>query len=91
MVGSIISGRKGKTSMRTKLCIFTAYREPKAFELEPGKIYYIGRSKDKNVSLHHLKIQIKSDKLFIIDQKSKNGTFVNSKDISPGIKKEVDV
>ena len=83
--------------MRTKLCIFRAFREVEAFDLEPGKIYYVGRSKDndivikdKNVSRYHLKIQIKSDKLSILDLGSKNGTFVNGKDISPGIKTEVE-
>ena len=82
--------------MKTKLYIFTADSEGKAFELEPDKVYSLGRSKDndiiikdKNVSRYHLKIQIKSDKLFIMDLNSKNGTFTNGKDITPGIKAEV--
>ena len=82
--------------MDTKLYIFTADREEKAFKLEPEKTYSLGRSKDnyivikdKNVSRYHLKFQIESNKLFIMDLNSKNGTFANGKDIPPGIKTEV--
>ena len=82
--------------MKTKLCIFTTYREGEHFELEPGKIYSLGRFpyndiviKDTNLSRHHLKIQVKSDKLLLVDLKSKNGTFINGCDIPPGIQTEV--
>jgi pSer/pThr/pTyr-binding forkhead associated (FHA) protein len=59
-------------------------------------ITYVGRSadndisvKDKFVSRKHLKIQRREDKYIIEDLKSTNGTFVNGKQIRPGVEYEV--
>jgi pSer/pThr/pTyr-binding forkhead associated (FHA) protein len=59
-------------------------------------ITYVGRSadndipvKDKFVSRKHLKIQRRENKYFIEDLKSTNGTFVNGKQIRPGVEYEV--
>jgi pSer/pThr/pTyr-binding forkhead associated (FHA) protein len=45
--------------------------------------------KDKFVSRKHLKIQRREDKYVIEDLKSTNGTFVNGKQIRPGVEYEV--
>jgi len=65
------------------------------FELQ-GDTVYIGRSsetdvqvKDKFISRKHLKIFRKGEKYYIEDLKSKNGTFVNGEQISPGIEIEL--
>jgi hypothetical protein len=70
--------------------------EGESFKLEPGKEYTVGRHSesdikilDNNVSRKHFKIQVKNDKYFITDLESRNGTFVDGMDLSPGIETEV--
>ena len=64
-------------------------KEHQSFDLKSETIY-IGRDPendiqidDKYISRKHLKIQRKGDKYLIQDLNSKNGTFVNGKQISP--------
>jgi 3',5'-cyclic-nucleotide phosphodiesterase len=59
-------------------------------------VVYAGRSihndiqiKDKFVSRRHLKINKKAGKYFVKDLHSKNGTFIDGKQSSPGIEVEV--
>ena len=70
--------------------------EGESFKLEPGKKYTVGRHSesdikilDDNVSRKHFEIQIKNDKYFITDLESRNGTFVDGRDLMPGIETEV--
>ena len=87
---------KGKDQMEFKLSILVGKGQGESFKLEPGKEYIVGRHSendikiaDKNISRNHFKIQIRGDKYFITDLYSKNGTFVDGKDLSPGIETEV--
>jgi hypothetical protein len=82
--------------MEFKLSILVGKGQGESFKLEPGKEYTVGRHsdndikiEDNNISRKHFKIQIKGDKYFITDLHSKNGTFVECKDLSPGIETEV--
>ena len=68
---------------------------PKAFQLE-GNSAYLGRSpdnsiqiKDRFISRRHLKILMKDNIYTIVDLHSKNGTFIDGKQITPGIEIEV--
>lgn len=70
--------------------------EGESFKLEPEKEYTVGRHSesdikilDDNVSRKHFKIYIKNDKYFITDLESRNGTFVDGRDLIPGIETEV--
>jgi pSer/pThr/pTyr-binding forkhead associated (FHA) protein len=82
--------------MEFKLCILVGKGQGESFKLEPGKEYTVGRHSDNdikivddNISRNHFKMQIKGYKYFITDLYSKNGTFVDGKDLSPGIETEV--
>jgi len=82
--------------MEFKMYILIGKGEGESFELEPGKEYTVGRHSendikilDDNISRNHFKIRIKGNKYFITDLGSKNGTFVDGKDLSPGIETEV--
>jgi hypothetical protein len=82
--------------MEFKLCILVGKCQGESFKLEPGKEYTVGRHSDNdikivddNISRNHFKMQIKGYKYFITDLYSKNGTFVDGKDLSPGIETEV--
>ena len=84
--------------MDSKFHILEGQDKGLSFELKHGSIYTIGRSpendiqiRDKNVSRYHLKIQRKEGKYFITDLKSRNGTFINGKDIEPGIELELNL
>ncbi|NVM25178.1 MAG: FHA domain-containing protein [Desulfobacterales bacterium] len=79
----------------TRLYIMNGPDKGRSFDLEGGTIY-IGRSpgndiqlKDKSVSRKHLKIIGRGDKYFVEDLQSKNGTFINGNQISPGDEFEV--
>jgi pSer/pThr/pTyr-binding forkhead associated (FHA) protein len=78
------------------LCILVGKEEGESFTLLPGKEYIVGRHsenditvKDKHVSRNHFKIQIKGSSYFITDLHSKNGTFVDGKELNPGIPAEI--
>ena len=79
----------------TRLYIMNGPDKGRSFDLK-GDIIHIGRSphnniqiKDKSVSRKHLKIIRRGDKYFVEDLKSKNGTFINGNQISPGDEFEV--
>lgn len=79
----------------TKLHVMNELSKGESHDLERD-ITYVGRSadndisvKDKFVSRKHLKIQRREDKYIIEDLKSTNGTFVNGKQIRPGVEYEV--
>jgi len=78
-----------------KLYIMNGPDKGQSFDLE-GDIIHIGRSpdndiqiKDKSVSRNHVKIIRRGDRYFVEDLKSKNGTFIDGNQISPGDKFEV--
>ena len=82
--------------MEYKLCILAGKGQGESFKLEHGKEYTVGRLSendirivDDNISRNHFKIQIKGNKYFITDLHSRNGTFVEGRDLSPGIETEV--
>ena len=67
-----------------------------SFELKEGGQCYIGRSADNDVQIideflsrSHLKILRRGRRTFITDLRSKNGTFVNGRQIQPEIEIEV--
>lgn len=73
----------------TKLYVMGGKEEHQAFDLQRETIY-IGRApendiqiEDKYISRKHLKLQKKGNKYVIRDLNTKNGTFVNGKQISP--------
>ena len=77
--------------MGTNLNVLFGYDEGKSFELEDFKSYTVGRSKgndiqisDRNVSRYHLKITNNGSMCLVRDLGSKNGTFIDGKDIPPG-------
>jgi len=82
--------------MDYKLYILVGKGESESYRLTPGKVYMVGRHStndiiifDKNVSRNHFTIQVKEDRYLIMDLGSKNGTFVEGKELSPGIETEV--
>ena len=85
-----------KDQMDFNLSIMIGKGKGKSFKLEPGKEYIVGRHsgndikiEDDNISRKHFKIQVKTNRYFITDLYSKNGTFAGGKDLSPGIETEV--
>ena len=79
----------------TKLHVMNELSEVQSYDLERDTIY-VGRAadndiqvKDKFVSRQHLKVVRRGDKYFIEDLKSTNGTFVNGKQIQPGVEYEI--
>ena len=79
----------------SEIYIMSGPDKGRSFDIE-GDTIYIGRSpgnniqiKDKSVSRKHLKIIRRGDKYFVEDLKSKNGTFINGNQISPGDEFEV--
>ena len=79
----------------TRLHVINELSKGQSHDLERD-ITYLGRSvdndipvKDKFVSRKHLRIQQRENKYFIEDLKSTNGTFVNGKQIRPGVEYEV--
>lgn len=82
--------------MEFKMYILVGKGQYEIFKLEPGKEYTVGRHSenditivDKNISRNHFNIQVKGNRYFITDLGSKNGTYVEGKDLSPGIETEV--
>jgi hypothetical protein len=82
--------------MGFELSILVGEGEGQSFKLESGKEYTVGRHSendirilDNNISRNHFKIRIKEDRYFITDLDSKNGTFVDGKDLNPGVETEV--
>ena len=78
-----------------KLYILDSPEGNRSFEMEKDTIH-IGRSpdndiqiKDSSISRRHLKIQRRSNKYFVEDLQSKNGTFVNGAQIESGVQLEV--
>jgi hypothetical protein len=68
----------------------------RSFDLRDG-VSFLGRAldneirvEDRTVSRKHLKVTIKSDKRFVTDLKSRNGTFIKGEFISPGREVEVE-
>ena len=73
----------------TKLYVMGGRQKHQSFDLKSETIY-IGRDQendiqidDKYISRKHLKLQRKGNKYFIQDLNTKNGTFVNGKQINP--------
>src|SRR4030043_2432899 len=88
--------RRREDLMDYKLYILVGKGESESYRLTPGKVYMVGRHStndiiifDKNVSRNHFTIQVKEDRYLIMDLGSKNGTFVEGKELSPGIETEV--
>ena len=73
----------------TKLYVMGGKKEHQSFDVKSETIY-IGRDPendiqidDKYISRRHLKLQRKGNQYFIQDLNTKNGTFVNGKQINP--------
>jgi hypothetical protein len=82
--------------MEFNLFILVGKDQGECFKLKPGKVYLVGRHSvndikiaDRNISRNHFKIRIKGDRYFVTDLGSKNGTFVDGKDLNPGVETEV--
>ena len=80
----------------TNLYIVNGSEKGRSFDLKADTIY-IGRApdndiqiKDRFVSRKHLKIFRKGSKYFIKDLESKNGTFINGKQIPSGVEFELE-
>ena len=78
-----------------KLYMMNGTEEGQSFDIK-GDIITVGRSlendirmNDKFISRRHLKILKKDKRYFIEDLNSRNGTFVNGDQITPGVKIEV--
>ena len=76
--------------METKVYILSGQDKGKSFDTGFREFITIGRSSlcdiqlnDSHVSRFHLEIRKKGLKYFIMDLGSKNGTFINGKDIRP--------
>ena len=72
--------------------ILTGPNKDQVFEFE-GDAVFVGRSDendinliDRNVSRKHLKIIREQEKNYIIDLESKNGTYINGKQVAPNSK-----
>jgi two-component system NtrC family sensor kinase len=83
--------------MPSKLLILEGQDKGRCFKLEQGNAYIIGRSphsdiqiKDKSVSRYHLLIRKKEEEYILTDLNTENGTFVNGKDLEPGVEWEAD-
>lgn len=79
-----------------KLYMMNGTEEGQSFDLK-GDIIFVGRSlendvrmNDKFISRRHLKILKKDKEYFIEDLNSRNGTFVNGDQITPGVKVHVE-
>jgi len=79
----------------TKLHVMNELSESQSYDLERDTIY-VGRSadndiqvNDKFVSRQHLKVVRRGNRYYIEDLKSTNGTFVNGKQIRPGVEYEI--
>lgn len=77
--------------MGTNLHILVGCEEGKSYDLEDFKTYTVGRSsgndiqiKDRNISRHHLTITNNKGMCIIKDLNSKNGTFINGKNLPSG-------
>ena len=73
----------------TKLYVMGGKEEHRSFDLQEETVY-IGRApendiqiEDKYISRKHLRLQKRGNKYVIKDLNTKNGTFVNGKQISP--------
>jgi pSer/pThr/pTyr-binding forkhead associated (FHA) protein len=80
----------------TNLFVLEGQDKGQFFSLDTDKSYVIGRSphndiqiNDKCTSRHHLKILKKGKTYILTDLNSENGTFVNGKNMEPGIDIEV--
>jgi len=78
-----------------RICIMRGKKEPRVLELNL-RITHVGRSaindvqiKDKYVSREHLLLRKSGDKLFVMDLRSENGTFLNGNQIRHGTEIEV--
>jgi pSer/pThr/pTyr-binding forkhead associated (FHA) protein len=78
-----------EVEVMNKLYIMEGPDKGRSFEIE-GDTLYVGRSpsnhiqmRDRTVSRKHLKIDRRSNKYFIKDLESKNGTYVNGEQITP--------
>jgi pSer/pThr/pTyr-binding forkhead associated (FHA) protein len=79
-----------------KLYMMNGTEEGQSFDIK-GDIITVGRSMendvrmdDKFISRRHLKILKKDKRYFIEDLNSRNGTFVNGDQITPGVKVQVE-
>lgn len=86
---------KDGTKVMTKLYIMSGQDKGLSFDLQNG-INYLGRSpdcdipvNDESISREHLKIVKEGNRYFIEDLKSANGTYVDGKEIKPGVALEV--
>ena len=82
--------------MEYKLSVLVGKDQGESYKLEHGREYRVGRHSendiiivDENISRNHFKIKIKGNKYFITDLHSKNGTFVDGRDLIPGVETEV--
>ncbi len=78
-----------------RICIMSGKKEPRVLELNL-RITHVGRSaindvqiKDKYVSREHLLLRKFEGRLFIMDLRSENGTFLNGNQIRHGTEIEV--
>jgi pSer/pThr/pTyr-binding forkhead associated (FHA) protein len=78
-----------------RICIMSGKKEPRILELNL-RITHVGRSaindvqiKDKYVSREHVLLRKFGDKLFVMDLRSENGTFLNGVQIRSGAEVEL--
>ena len=82
--------------MDNKLYVLAGPDEGSSFDIGFREGVTIGRSslcdiqiKDDNISRFHVKIRRSGTKYYIMDLGSKNGTYFNGRDLSPGIETEL--
>lgn len=82
--------------MEYRLFVLIGESRGESFDLLPNREYILGRHSendikilDKHISRNHFKINIRNRKYYITDLHSKNGTFVNGRDLIHGIETEV--